>query len=304
MSMETIHWDAVLANNEDGPDCPGERSAAHGGRSAPILTGSLPNNAHGDPSTNGFASATASLPGAIAVLNPVGGSRDPALGWESAPRERRRTDTRILIVDDCTLYRENLAAIFALHGKPAPSVAWDLPSLVTALHGTEPSVVLLNIETRGSALLLRAAMDISPGVRVIVLGASEDNESEIVACAEAGVAGYHMRTDSLEDLLVLIRKVAGGETLCSPRVSAILLRRLSALGSQRQPAAKELALTTREIQILRMLELGRSNQEIAMQLSIAVHTVKNHVHSLLTKLGVSTRAEAAALSRTIRLHQG
>jgi DNA-binding NarL/FixJ family response regulator len=213
-------------------------------------------------------------------------------------------DESILIIDDCTLYRENLAAIFALHGKPAPSVAWDLPSLVTALHGTEPSVVLLNIETRGSALLLRAAMDISPGVRVIVLGASEDNESEIVACAEAGVAGYHMRTDSLEDLLVLIRKVAAGETLCSPRVSAILLRRLSALGSQRQPAAKELALTTREIQILRMLELGRSNQDIATQLSIAVHTVKNHVHSLLTKLGVSTRAEAAALSRTIRRHQG
>src|SRR5882757_340369 len=210
-------------------------------------------------------------------------------------------DESILIIDDCTLYRENLAAIFALHGMPAPSFAWDLPSLVTALHGTEPSVVLLNIETRGSAFLLQAAMDICPSVRVIVLGASEDNESEIVACAEAGVAGYHMRTDSLEDLLVLIRKVAAGGTSCSPRVSAILLRRLSALASQRQPAPKELALTTREVQILRMLELGRSNQDIATQLGIAVHTVKNHVHSLLTKLGVSTRAEAAAISRTIRL---
>jgi DNA-binding NarL/FixJ family response regulator len=210
-------------------------------------------------------------------------------------------DESILIIDDCTLYRENLAAIFALHGMAVPSFAWDLPSLVTALHGTEPSVVLLNIETRGSALLLQAAMDIRPSLRVIVLGASEDNESEIVACAEAGVAGYHMRTDSLEDLLVLIRKVAAGGTSCSPRVSAILLRRLSALASQRQPAAKELALTTREVQILRMLELGRSNQDIATQLAIAVHTVKNHVHSLLTKLGVSTRAEAAAVSRTMRL---
>jgi DNA-binding NarL/FixJ family response regulator len=134
---------------------------------------------------------------------------------------------------------------------------------------------------------------------VIVLGASEDKESEIVGCAEAGVAGYHMRTDSLDDLLVLIHEVAAGETSCSPEVSAILLRRLSALASQRQPVAKELALTTREAQILRMLELGRSNQDIATQLSIAVHTVKNHVHSLLTKLGVSTRAEAAALSRKL-----
>jgi DNA-binding NarL/FixJ family response regulator len=235
---------------------------------------------------------------------PPTGAGSAAMAWESARIQDPLRDESVLIIDDCTLYRENLAAIFALNGMAAPGVAWDLPSLVTALEGTEPSIVLLNIETRGSALLLRAAMDLSPSVRVIVLGASEDNESEIVACAEAGVAGYHMRTDSLEDLLVLIRKVAAGETTCSPRVSAILLRRLSALASQRQPAAKELALTTREVQILRMLELGRSNQDIATQLSIAVHTVKNHVHSLLTKLGVSTRAEAAALSRTIRLHQG
>jgi DNA-binding NarL/FixJ family response regulator len=53
-----------------------------------------------------------------------------------------------------------------------------------------------------------------------------------------------------------------------------------------------------------MLELGLSNQDIAAQLCIAVHTVKNHVHSLLTKLGVSTRAEAAALSRTLRYTKG
>jgi DNA-binding NarL/FixJ family response regulator len=147
-------------------------------------------------------------------------------------------------------------------------------------------------------------MEISPNVRVIVLGVSEDDESEIVACAEAGVVGYHMRTESLDDLLVLIREVAAGKSFCPPRVSAILLRRLSALASQRPPAGKELVLTTREAQILRMLELGLSNQDIATHLCIAVHTVKNHVHSLLTKLGVSTRAEAAALSRTPRYTEG
>lgn len=224
--------------------------------------------------------------------------------WEGPDVRDPLRGENMLIIDDCTLYRENLVAIFAQNGIATPSVAWDLPSLVTTLDGIDPTIVLLNIATRGSALLLRAVKDLRPKVRVIVLGASEENESEIVACAEAGVSGYHMRTDSLEDLLVLIRKVAGGETLCSPKVSAILLRRLSALASQREPAAKELALTTREAQILTMLELGRSNQDIATQLSIAVHTVKNHVHSLLTKLGVSTRAEAAALSRTIRLHHG
>jgi DNA-binding NarL/FixJ family response regulator len=209
-------------------------------------------------------------------------------------------DTRILLVDDSTLYREFLADIIAAHGLVNPSAAWDLPSLIAAIENMKPRIILLNMATRDSAMLLRQALKLSPSVRLIVLGMSEDEESEIVACAEAGVAGYHLRTESLEDLLVLVRRVAAGESLCSPRVSAILLRRLSALASQRQSVEKELVLTAREAQILKMLELGLSNRDIAEQLCIAVHTVKNHVHSLLTKLGVSTRAQAAALSRTIR----
>jgi DNA-binding NarL/FixJ family response regulator len=208
-------------------------------------------------------------------------------------------DARVLIVDDCTLYREYVADVIAAHGTPIPGVAWDLSSLIAAFERTMPRVILLNMATRDSAMLLRQAMALRPDVGVIVSGLSDDDESEIVMCAEAGVAGYHMRTDSLEDLLVLICNVAAGEYSCSPRVSAILLRRLSALASQRQPVAKELILTAREAQILRMLELGLSNRDIAAQLCIAIHTVKNHVHSLLGKLGVSSRAQAAALSRTI-----
>lgn len=224
--------------------------------------------------------------------------------WERASGQDPPRDERLLIIDDCTLYRENLSAIFELNGIAAPSGAWDLPSLVLALEATQPRVVLLNMATRGSHFLLRAAKDISPNLRVIVLGVSEDDESEIVACAEAGVAGYHMRTDSLEDLLVLIHNVTAGESSCPPRVSAVLLRRLSTLASEPQHVVRDLALTARETQILTMLELGRSNRDIAVQLRIAVHTVKNHVHSLLTKLGVSTRAEAAALSRSTRRDHG
>jgi DNA-binding NarL/FixJ family response regulator len=226
------------------------------------------------------------------------------LAWELAEGQGILGDTRILIVDDSTLYREYLAGVIAAHGVVNPIVAWDLPSLIATIENAMPRVILLNMTTRDSAMLLRQVLKLSPGVRVIVLGMSEDDESEIVACAEAGVAGYHLRTESLGDLLALIRKVAAGESLCSPRVSAILLRRLSALASQRQQADRELVLTAREAQILKMLELGLSNRDIAEQLCIALHTVKNHVHSLLTKLGVSTRAQAAALSRTIRYTEG
>lgn len=272
------------------------RAAGSGGGLTEYVCRQPPaNGGRGVPDSGLHSRACHELVGWDIPSSNVGGDTEGQAGF---------CDESILIIDDCTLYRENLAATIALNGIAGPRVAWDLPSLVRALEDTTPSVVLLNIATRDSAMLLRAAMETSPNLRVIVLGVSEDDESEIVACAEEGVAAYHMRTESLDDLLVLIHKVAAGESLCSPRVSAILLRRLSALASQRQPVGKELVLTAREAQILRMLEMGLSNRDIAARLCIAVHTVKNHVHSLLTKLGVSTRAEAAALSRTIRYTEG
>jgi DNA-binding NarL/FixJ family response regulator len=206
---------------------------------------------------------------------------------------------RVLIVDDCTLFRNNLAEALADNGATV-SVGWDLPTLITSMHDPRLDVILLNLATRDSTNLVGAAMKTNPGARVIVLGVSEQDEATIVACAEAGVAGYHTRTQSFEDLLVLIGKVAVGESHCSPRVSAVLLRRLSALALERKPASKELVLTSREAQILEMIKLGMSNRDIAAQLCIALHTVKNHVHSVLGKLGVSTRAQAAAVSSTFQ----
>jgi DNA-binding NarL/FixJ family response regulator len=204
---------------------------------------------------------------------------------------------RVLIIDDCTLFRENLAVLLADKGIAVVGTAWDLPSLVAAFDETNANLILVNMGTRDSHLLIRAAMGISPGARIIVVGTPEEDEQKIIACAEAGVAGYHLRSDSLDDLIMLIHNVARGESIFPPRVSAILHRRLSNLASRPQPAGRGLVLTTREAQILKMLELGRSNSDIAARLDIAVHTVKNHVHNLLTKLGVNTRAEAAALSR-------
>jgi DNA-binding NarL/FixJ family response regulator len=205
----------------------------------------------------------------------------------------------VLIIDDCTLFRENLAAILAVRGIGVTRTAWDLPSLVAAFDETNSKLVLLNMATQDSQLLVRAAMDICPGARIIVVGIPDEDEEKIIACAELGVVGYHMRSDSLDDLIMLVHKVARGESIFPPRVSAVLLRRLSNRASQPQSAGRGLVLTARETQILQMLELGRSNSDIAARLDIAVHTVKNHVHNVLTKLGVNTRAEAAALSRAI-----
>lgn len=225
------------------------------------------------------------------------------------PRAERRWDaiegigllcgTKILIIDDCTLYRDYVATVVVSHGANAPGIAWDRASLIASVDAVQPSVVLVNMRTRDSAMLLRQAQQLCPSARLMVIGVSGDDESEIVGCAEAGVAGYHLLTETLDDLVIAIHKVASGEFLCTPGISAILLHRISALAAQRQPANKGLILTAREIQILRMLEAGLANRDIAEQLCIAVHTVKNHVHSLLTKLGVTSRAQAAAVARTI-----
>lgn len=213
-------------------------------------------------------------------------------------------DARILIVDDCMLSRQYVADVVRSHGVASCSTAWDLISLLAVIEEARPRIMLISTSTRTHEMLLRQALEISPNLRVIVTGVAEDDEAEIIECAEAGVAGYHMRTDSIEELLALICRVAAGEVSCPPRVAALLVHRLSSLAVKRQPPAGELALTTREAQILRMLELGLSNREIAVQLRIAVHTVKNHVHTLLAKLNVNTRAQAAAYSRTVRKPRG
>lgn len=233
-----------------------------------------------------------------------GDEHEAAAAYSEVDAQGAPLNERILIIDDCTLFRENLVAVFIINGFPPPHSAWDLASLVPALQDEEVRIVLVNMATRGRHLLLRAAMDINPNLRVIAFGASEEDEAEIVACAEVGVVGYHVRTDSLKDLITLVHAVANGMSSCPPRIAAILLRRLSSLALAPQSTDREPALTAREIQILRMLELGRSNRDIAAQLGIAVHTVKNHVHNLLTKLGVNTRAEAAALSRAMRVDRG
>jgi DNA-binding NarL/FixJ family response regulator len=212
----------------------------------------------------------------------------------------RLSCARILIVDDCTLYRESLAAVVVAHCSYLPAAAWDLPSLRASLGEVAPDIVLLNMVAHDAEVLLRTVGANFPHAKVVVTCLSEYDEAAIVACAEAGVAGYHLRTDSLDDLLILVSKLLDGESYCSPKVSAILLKRLSALAARRQPEAMELVLTAREIQILRLLEMGLSNRDIADRLCIALHTVKNHVHSVLNKLGVSTRAEAAAYSRSLR----
>lgn len=214
------------------------------------------------------------------------------------------TPLRVVVCDDGVLNRECLTLALTGRGFDADGVG-DLPALFERLECGVPDVIVLNIGVPDSATLLQVALDVGPDVRVIVTGLAEDNESDIVAAAEAGVAGLHLRTESLEHLVSLITNASGEDALCSQTISAILIRRVYSLLDPRtvHPESKEPVLTEREIQIMRLLEDGLSNQQIASRLNVTLSTVKNHVHSLFGKLGVSSRADAVAASRAWRYSQ-
>lgn len=204
---------------------------------------------------------------------------------------------KAVVVDDGRLSRECLAGQLTGCGVSVAQ-AWDVPTLLSEVD--RAAVILLNIGTPDSTTLLHLSLDIDPATRVIVFGLSADRESEIVACAEAGVAGLHLRTESFEHLLSLIGSAGDGRAQCSAEVSAILLRRVYAFAAQVNPDATTEVLTPREIEILDLIEQGLTNQQIASRLTLTVHTVKNHVHNLLGKLGVTSRAEAVSVSRATK----
>ena len=209
------------------------------------------------------------------------------------------TPLRVVICDDNALNAECLAIALRHNGIEADYAA-DLTALIAQLEFGVPDMLLLNIGTPDSATLLQVGMDIGPDVRVIVTGLSADRESDIVSCAEAGVAGLHLRTESLDELIAVIRNPAHDEAVCSQKVSAILMRRVYSLVGRQNPESPDPGLTERETQILQLLAEGLSNQQIASRLNVSIHTVKNHAHSVFSKLGVNSRTEAVAAYRARR----
>jgi DNA-binding NarL/FixJ family response regulator len=198
-----------------------------------------------------------------------------------------------VIVADVRLYREGMRA--SLSNRPPFVVVGAVATVAEALSLTAaaaPHVVIVDMATRGRLDVVRSIRDAAPGVHIVGFGV-EEIESEILACAEAGLAGYVPCDASLDDLVARIDSVCRGELLCTPRMAATLFRRLEIREAERPPAGP-LDLTIREREVLALIDRGLSNKEIAVQLHIEVSTVKNHVHNLLEKLQVPSRMHAAA----------
>ena len=201
---------------------------------------------------------------------------------------------RVLVVADVSVHRDSLVEqldrepgilVVGATSDPVQSVAefWNLG----------PDLVLLDVAAEERVTAIGALVAAIPDVKVVAFAVPE-TESDIIACAEAGVAACVTREASFDELVATIERVGSGESLCSPQVAAVLLRRIAALAGERS-AEPMSSLTSREREILDLIADGLSNKLIAQQLCIELATVKNHVHNLLEKLEVHNRHEAAAL---------
>jgi two-component system nitrate/nitrite response regulator NarL len=208
----------------------------------------------------------------------------------------------VLIASPVRLYREGLARALANRSDiEVVGVEATARACLELAEQRRPDVVLLDVADPGevgSVRELRAA-----GLRVVALGVPE-REREVIDCAEAGVAGYVTRDQGIADLVATIESVARDEMLCSPRLAATLLRRVSALAADRRPHAPAPVLTPRELEVVGLIDRGLSNKQIAQRLCIEVPTVKNHIHHILDKLAVKRRGEAAARVREAGLIPG
>ena len=212
------------------------------------------------------------------------------------PDQPRAGLIHVVVVSDVRLYREGLASGLARRTSINVRGATDHSHALSEIESLQPDVVVFDRRVRDGLEIVRAAGCHTRAAKIIVFGV-EELDSEVVAWAEAGVAGYVTCDASLDDLGNTIEGVARNESPCSAKIVAMLLRRVAALGSHGTTDDAVPALTSRERQILPLIHNGLSNKEIAQQLHIEVTTVKNHVHNLLAKLNVKTRNEAATRRR-------
>ncbi|EMD25223.1 response regulator [Amycolatopsis azurea] len=211
---------------------------------------------------------------------------------------------RVLIVDDQALFREALATL--LEVQPEIEVvgeAADGEQAVRLCAELRPDVALMDLRMPvldGIAATTRLRAE-QPGVRVLALTTFDDDE-DVFAALRAGAVGYLLKDVSSTRLVEALVAANRGESVLQPSVAAKLVARVARLPAE-TPRAQPLAtpLSERELEVVQLLSEGRSNREIAKTLFLAEGTVKNLVTSVLSKLQVRDRTQAALRARELGL---
>jgi len=220
------------------------------------------------------------------------------------------TPIRILIVDDQRLMREGLRTLLELESDLAIAAeAEDGQAALEQYEATHPAVVLMDIRMPrlDGVEATRRLCQRWPEARVIIL-TTFDDDAYVFDGLRAGALGYLLKDVSGHELAEAVRKVAAGGALIEPSVARKVLAEFARLAEPDRPAPTRPArerlpepLSEREQGILRLLAVGANNRQIANQLFLAEGTVKNYISTILAKLGVQDRTQAALRARELGL---
>jgi DNA-binding NarL/FixJ family response regulator len=196
---------------------------------------------------------------------------------------------RVLIADDHSVVRQGLRMFLSLDDEL--EVIGEAENGSQALQLTKklnPDVVLMDMlmPVMDGVTATAAIRSEAPETEVIALTSVLDDDS-VVGAVKAGAIGYLLKDTRAEELCRAIKAAAAGQVQLSPQAAARLVREV------RTPEVAPASLSERETDVLRLIALGKANKEIAADLTIGEKTVKTHVSSILNKLGVQSRTQAA-----------
>jgi len=202
---------------------------------------------------------------------------------------------RVLIAEDQPLMRRGLRTVLEL--EPGFEVAGEAATgedAVAQARSLEPDVVLMDVQMPGlnGVDATRRIVEAGLSCRILIL-TTFDDEDYVLDGIRAGASGYLLKDVRAEELCDVIRRVAAGERFIQPKVAAIYLRRVA----EREARPPDDPLSPRETEVLHLLARGHTNREISRTLDLSTSTVKNHVNSILGKLRVRNRTEAALKAR-------
>jgi DNA-binding NarL/FixJ family response regulator len=200
---------------------------------------------------------------------------------------------RVVVIDDHEVFRRGLVPLLEERGIKVVAEAGLAAEGIRLATEQSPDVVLMDLNMPGMSGIaatqrLSAA---APLVRVLVLTVVADQRN-VTDALLAGACGYLVKDASISQIVEGVKAAARGESLISPRIASQLVRRLRE-PLEVEPRLSGAELTPRELEVLEMLSRGMDNPEIARALYLSQHTVKNHVSSILVKLQVENRIQAA-----------
>ena len=212
---------------------------------------------------------------------------------------------RVLIADDHERFRRGLRMVLEAEDSiEVVAEAADGAEAVSKVEELAPDVVLMDVRmpNQNGIDATRTIREIFPSTRIIMLTVS-DEEDDLFDAVKAGANGYLLKEVSIEEVADAVRAVVQGQSLISPSMAAKLITEFGSLARRAQESdmAPSPRLSDRELEVLKRVATGMSNEEIASELGLSTPAVRNHVANILVKLQLRSRIESALMAMETRL---